>query len=167
MKTLYESLLSDFDTLDRNNVHDILVKSLFSKDLQQRRKGFDNLLSMVESYRPKEHKTTAKMKSSDSYFVEFSRPIKIENGEPTNEVLDYISFIQVCKQTGSEYRTTIILASDDMYATHSNFVHIFEVSWIYTQPNFNPKALNTKLYEVPEELNELFRQIQMEAYNHR
>lgn len=40
MKTLYESILDtekDYDS-------DILIKSLFSTDLQQRRRGFDNLL---------------------------------------------------------------------------------------------------------------------------
>lgn len=164
MKSLYESLLSDFDTLDRDNVRNILVESLFSKDLQQRRKGFDNLLSTVESYHPKEHKTTAKMKNSDSYFVEFSRPIKVENGELTNEILDYISYIQVCKRIGLNYRTTCIQASDDRWGDKIN---VYETNWNYTQPNFNPKASNTKLYEVPEELNDLFKQIQMEAYNHR
>lgn len=164
---IYESILDDIDVQMNRGANDVIIDMIFSKDLNKRRKGFEQLLSLVESYRPKEHKTTSKMKSSDSYFVEFSRPIKIEDGELTNQILDYISYMQVCKQIGSEYRTVIIDAADDRYATHNNFVHIFELSWRGTQPNFNPKALNTKLYEVPEELNELFRQIQMDAYNHR
>ena len=160
MKTLYESIL---DT-EKDYDNDILIKSLFSKDLQQRRRGFDNLLLMVESHHPKEHKNTAKMKSSDSYFVEFTHPIKIENGEPTNQILDWISYIQICKRMGLDYVTVCINASDGRFGDD---VVVYEAKWNYTQPNFNPKAENTKLYEVPEELNDLFRQIQAEAYNHR
>jgi hypothetical protein len=159
MKTLYESILDtekDYDS-------DILIKSLFSKDLQQRRRGFDNLLLKVESYHPKEHKNTAKMKNSDSYFIEFVQPIKIENGDAT-EILDYISYIQVCKRIGLSYRTVCIDASDGRF---SGKIDVYENNWSYTQPNFTPKAKNTKLYEVPEELNGLFRQIQAEAYKHR
>lgn len=160
MKTLYESILDtekDYDS-------DILIKSLFSTDLQQRRRGFDNLLLKVESYHPKQHKNTAKMKSSDSYFVEFYRPIKIENGKPTNQILDYISYIQVCKRTGLSYRTVCIDASDGRFGGK---IDVHEANWNYTQPNFSPKSGNSKLYEVPEELNNLFRQIQSESYKHR
>lgn len=160
MKTLYESIL---DT-DKDYDNDILIKSLFSTDLQQRRRGFDNLLLMVESHHPKEHKTTAKMKSSDSYFVEFYRPIKIEDGEPTNQISDFISYIQVCKRKGLSYKTTCIDASEGRFGGK---IYVHEANWNYTQPNFNPKAGNTKLYEVPEELNGLFRQIQAESYKYR
>jgi hypothetical protein len=159
MKTLYESILDtekDYDS-------DILIKSLFSKDLQQRRRGFDNLLLMVESHRSKQHKNTAKMKNSDNYFIEFVQPIKIENGDAT-EILDWISYIQICKRIGLSYRTVCIGASDDKFGGK---IDVYENNWSYTQPNFTPKAKNTKLYEVPEELNNLFRQIQSEAYKHR
>ena len=159
MKTLYESIL---DT-DKDYDNDILIKSLFSKDLQQRRRGFDNLLLMVESHHPKEHKTTAKMKSSDSYFVEFTFPLKIEDGL-VRGIYDYIGYVQVCKRTGSSYKTLCIDASDGRFGGKIN---VYETNWNYTQPNFSPKAENTKLYEVPEELNDLFRQIQAESYNHR
>lgn len=160
MKTLYESIL---DT-EKDYDNDILIKSLFSTDLQQRRRGFDNLLLMVESHRSKQHKNTAKMKNSDSYFVEFTRPIKVENGELTNQILDYISYIQVCKRIGSSYRTVCIQASDDRWGDKIN---VYETNWNYTQPNFSPKSGNSKLYEVSEELNGLFRQIQSESYKHR
>ena len=78
-----------------------------------------------------------------------------------------MSYIQVCKRIDMEYLTTTIDAADDRYATHNNFVHIFELSWHYTHQNFSSNAKNVKLYEVPEELNDLFRQIQVEAYKHR
>lgn len=159
MRTLYESIL---DT-DKNYDNDILIKSLFSKDLQQRRRGFDNLLLMVESHHPKEHKTTAKMKSSDSYFVEFTSPLKIEDGL-VRGICDYIGYIQVCKRTGLSYKTLCIDASDGRFGGK---IYVYETNWNYIQPNFSPKSENTKLYEVPEELNDLFRQIQAESYNHK
>ena len=86
MKTLYntiqESLLSDIDTTLARGEHDIILSRLFNNNLQQRRDAFNDLLLMVESYHPKQHKTTVKMKNSDSYFVEFTYPIGIdENGE--------------------------------------------------------------------------------------
>lgn len=164
MKTLKESLLDDIDTTMNSGTNGIIVDMLFDKDLNKRRQGFEQLLSKVESYRPKEHKTTAKMKSSDSYFVEFTRPIKVEDGELTNEILDWISYIQICKRMGLDYITVCINASDDRFGDQ---IVVFETKWHYAQANFNPKAGNTKLYEVPEELNDLFRQIQAESYKCR
>jgi hypothetical protein len=65
---------------------------------------------------------------------------------------------------GSYYRTVCINASEDRWGDK---ISTYELSWRHTQPNFNPKASNTKLYEVPEELNGLFEQIQKEASNHK
>lgn len=162
MKTLYESILD----IDKDYDNDVLISMLFSKDIQQRRKAFESLLSMIESYHPKQHKTTAKMKNSDSYFVEFTRPMKIENHEAT-EILDYITYIQVCKRKGLSYTTVCINAGDDKWNREGSKINVYETNWNYTQPNFNPKSFNVKLYEVPEELNELFKQIQMESYKHK
>lgn len=159
MKTLYESIL---DT-DKDYDNDILIKSLFSTDLQQRRRAFDNLLLTVESHNLKQHKNTAKMKNSDSYFVEFTFPLKVEDGL-VKDISDYIGYIQVCKRIGLSYRTVCIDASDGRFGGK---IDVHEANWNYTQPNFSPKSKNTKLYEVPEELNGLFRQIQSEAYKHR
>lgn len=159
MKTLYESIL---DT-DKNYDNDILINLLFSKDIQQRRKAFESLLSIIKSYYPKHLSYTRWMKNSDSYFVEFTYPIKVENGEAT-EILDWISYIQICKRIGSSYRTVCINASEDRWGDK---ITVHELSWRHTQPNFNPQATNSELYEVPEELNELFKQIQMEAPKHK
>jgi hypothetical protein len=177
MKTLYntiqesllsnneieESLLSDIDTTLARGDYDIILSRLFNDNLQQRREAFDDLRLLVESYRPKQHKTTTKMKNSDSYFVEFTYPIGIENGGLT-DILDWISYIQICKRIGLDYRTVCISASDGKFG---NKISIYELSWRHTQPNFNPKASNTKLYEVPEELNGLFKRIQMDAYKQK
>ena len=79
MKSLYESLLSDIDTTLARGEHDVILSRLFSTNLQQRREALDDLRLMVESYHPKRYFTTAKMKNSDSYFIEFTRPINIED----------------------------------------------------------------------------------------
>lgn len=160
---IYESILDDIDAQMNKGANDVIIDMLFSKDIYKRRQGFDQLRLLVESYHPKRHTTTAKIKNSDSYFVEFTRPLKIENGL-ARDICDWISYIQICKRTGLDYRTACIGASDDRFGDKIN---VFEMNWNYTRANLNPKASNTKLYEVPEELNELFRQIQMEAYNHR
>lgn len=163
MKSLKESLLDDIETTMNTGVNAVIIDTLFDKDINKRRKGFEQLLSIVESSHPKEHKTTAKMKNSDSYFVEFTWPLSIQNGEAT-QILDYISYMQICKRKGLSYRTTYINASENRFGDK---IDCIEEDWRSTQPNFNPKASNTKLYEVPEGLNDLFKQIQMEAYNHR
>jgi hypothetical protein len=160
---IYESILGDIETAMSNGVNDVIIDMIFDKDLNKRRQCFEQLLSSVESYHPKEHKTTSKMKNSDSYFVEFVWPIGSQNGEST-EILDWISYIQICKRTGLSYRTVCIGALDIKFG---NKIDIYEMNWNNTQPNFTPKAKNTKLYEVPEELNDLFKRIQMEAYKHR
>lgn len=162
MKSLKESLLSDIDTTLARGAYDVIISRIFSNDLQQRRKAFDELCSMVESYHPKRYKTTGKMKNSDSYFIQFTRPYKIENGMAT-DICDWISYVQICKRTGLDYRTVYINASENRWGDK---IDIYELSWRHTQPNFNPRASNTKLYEVPEELNYLFERIQMEAYKH-
>ena len=162
MKTLYESILD----IDKNHDNDVLINLLFSNDIQQRRVAFDNLHSIVKSHHPKPIKTTSKMKNSDSYFVEFTYPFKVENGEAT-EILDWISYIQICKRIGSFYiiyRTVCINASEDSWGDK---ISVHELNWGRTQPNFNPGGSNTELYEVPEELNELFEQIQTEASKHK
>lgn len=161
MKTLYESLLD----IDKNHDNDILINLLFSKDIQQRRDAFSTLLKMIESYRPKQQMTTAKMKSSDSYFIQFSKSYEIKDGDATATLMPYFSYIYICKQTGPYgYRTTFINASDEQFGRNiSDYVE----RWQYTRSNFNPQSKASVLYEVPEELNELFKQIQMEASKHK
>ena len=108
---LVESILDDIDVQMNKGQHDILIDLLFNKDIYKRRKGFETLLSLVESHRPKRHTTTAKIKNSDSYFVQFTRPLKIENGL-ARDICDWISYIQICKRTGLDYRTACINASE-------------------------------------------------------
>ena len=157
-----ESLLDDEDEIFDKGKYSGLVNRIFSKNLDERRKAFGDLESLIKSHNPKQHKNTAKMKSSYSYFIEFTRPIKVENGEATTEILDWISDVMICKQNELLYRSIVIGAYNDSWG---NKISAYELSWRHAQSNFNPKASNTKLYEVPEELNDLFKQIQMEAYN--
>lgn len=156
-----ESLLGDMEKAMSTGENDILIELIFDKDLNKRRQGFEQLLTMIESRRPKRLMATAKMKNSESYFIEFTQQIENEDVEGEG---NYISYIQICKQTGLSYRTVCIGA---MTRRGGNLVNVYEMKWNNTQPNFNPKWPGTKLYEVPEELNDLFYRIQMEAYNHR
>lgn len=154
-----ESLLGDMEKAINNSESNVLIDVIFDKDLNKRRQGFEQLLRIVESRNAKRHMTTSKMKNSESYFIEFTQQVENEEGDGT-----YISYIQICKRTGLDYRTVCIGA---MRTRGGNLVNVYEMKWNNTQPNFNPKLPNTKLYEVPEELNDLFYRIQMEAYNHR
>ena len=158
---VHESLLD----VDKNHDNDILINLLFSKDIQQRRDAFGVLLKMIESYRLKQHMTTAKMKNSDSYFIQFSKSYEIKDGNVTATLMPYFSYIYICKRTGQYgYRTTFINASD---AQSGRNINDYIESWQYTRSNFNPRSNGSILYEVPEELNELFKQIQKEASNHK
>lgn len=159
-----ESLLDSEDEIFDKGKYSGLVNRIFSKNLNERRKAFSDLESLIESHNPKQHKNTAKMKNSYSYFIEFGRPIKVEDGEATNEVLDWISDITICKQNESLYKIITIGAYN---YTWGGKISACEVSWRHAQPNFNPKASNTKLYEVPEELNDLFEMIQAKAHNYK
>lgn len=158
-----ESLLDSEDEIFDKGKYSGLINRIFSKNLDERRLAFSNLESLVKSYYPKHLSYTRWMKSSDSYFVQFTRPIKIEKGEAA-EILDWISYIQMCKRIESSYITVCINASEERWGDK---ITVHELSWRHTQPNFNPQATNTELYEVPEELNDLFKMIQVEAYNHK
>jgi hypothetical protein len=158
-----ESLLSDIDTTLARGEHDVILSRLFSTNLQQRRETLDDLRLMVESYHPKRHLTTAKMKNSDSYFIEFTRPINIEDSL-SRDICDWISCITICKRTGLSYNVVCIHASKDRFGDK---IYAYKFDWRIVRPYFNPKASNSRLYEVPEELNGLFERIQTEAYKHR
>ena len=161
MKTLYESILD----VDKDYDNDLLISMLFNKDIQLRREAFSTLLKMIESHRPKQHMSTAKMKNSDSFFIQFSKSYEIKDKEATATLMPYFSYIYICKQTGPYgYRTTFINASDEHFGRN---IDDYVERWQYTRSNFTPQSKACVLYEVPEELNELFKQIQIEASNHK
>lgn len=160
-----ESLLDDEDEIFNKGKYSGLISRIFSKSIDERRLAFGDLESLIESHNPKQHTTTAKMKSSDNYFIQFSRMFKIENGESTGELMHYISYITICKQTEPQsYRITLIDASDEKLGRGiSDYVE----RWQYVRSDFNPRSNGCALYEVPEELNDLFKIIQVEAHNHK
>lgn len=161
-----ESLLDDEDEIFDKGKYSGLISRIFSKSIDERRLAFSDLESLIESYNPKQHKSTAKMKSSDSYFIEFTRPVKIENHEAT-EILDWISYIQICKRKGLSYTTVCFNAGDSVWNKEGSKINVYEANWNYTRANFAPHSKNTKLYEVPEELNDLFKTIQAEARKYK
>ena len=162
---IYESILDDIETTMNNGTNDIIIDMIFDKDINKRQQGFEQLQLLIKSYHPKQHKTTAKMKSSDSYFIQFSRSFKIENGEVTGELMPNISYIDICKRVNSHnHRATFINASDNRFNLNiSDYIE----KWQYIRHNFNPQSKGSILYEVPEELNGLFEQIQIEAEKRR
>lgn len=169
MKTLYntiqESLLSDIDTTLARGAYDIMLNNLFSDNIQQRRGAFEDLLSLITSYNTKQQKTTAKMKNSDSYFVQFSKSYKVKDGEVSDELMHYISYIDICKRSGPYgYKITHINASDEQFGRNIND---WIERWQYARSVFKPQFKGCVLYEVPEELNELFERIQREAFKHK
>lgn len=174
MKSLYntiqEGLLSDIDATLERGEHEVILSNIFSTNIQQRRDALENLLNLITSYGAKQQKTTAKMKKSDSYFIQFcqgSESLKIKNGDATDErrLTHYISCIYVCKRSGQYgYRTSFVNASDEHYGCNIND---WIERWQYIRGSFKPQIEGYMLYEVPEELNELFKRIQLEAQNHR
>lgn len=158
---VHESLLD----VDKDYDDDLLISMLFNKDIQLRRDAFSTLLKMIESHRPKQHLTTAKMKNSDSYFIQFSKSYEIKDGDATATLMPYFSYIYICKKVGPYgYSTTFVNASDEQYGR--NILDYVE-RWQYTRSNFNPQSKGNILYEVPEELNILFARIQSEAHKHK
>ena len=74
---IYESILDDIETTMTNGTNDVIIDMIFDKDLNKRRKGFEQLLSLVESYRPKQHKTISKLKSSIVTLLSFIGQLKL------------------------------------------------------------------------------------------
>lgn len=160
-----ESLLDDEGVIFDKGKYSGLISRIFSKNSEKRSSAFDDLKLLIESYNAKQHKTTNKMKNSDSYFIQFSKPFKIENGEVTGELMPHISYIDICKRVDSySHRTIFINASDSRFGLNiSDYVD----RWQYIRQNFTPQSNGCTLYEVPEELNELFGAIQVEAQNYQ
>ena len=79
--------------------------------------------------------------------------------------MPYFSYIYICKKVGPYgYSATFVNASDEQFGR--NILDYVE-RWQYTRSNFTPQSKGKILYEVPEELNELFERIQTEAHKHR
>lgn len=159
-----ESLLDSEDEIFDKGKYSGLISRIFSKNLDERRLAFEDLKSLIESYNPKQHKTTTKMKDSNSYFIQFLKAFKIKNGEVTNELMPYISYIDICKRTGPyDYKTTFINASSVLRSD----INDHDGKWQDIRSDYNPRSNGCILYEVPEELNDLFGAIQAEAHNRK
>ena len=164
MKTLYESLLSDIresvltdmeTTLERgtHEAKDLFEKNfikqnLFADSWEGRKKTINLLKEIVLRYNPTRVKTTAKIKNSNSIFVEFyDTTVGAEQAPATG--------VTYGRRIGSNWWVYDISACDGdrYYFRPSRYID----SWNRIQPNLDPKSRET--YFVPEEIIGLFNEL--------
>ena len=160
MKSLKESLLSDIDVQLNKGQNDIIIDWLFDKDDLTRQNGIESLYKIVIGTNPKQITSTNKLKLSDKYFIHFS-DVRIGSHNDT-----VVNNINILKRNNDKYTVLSIIGIGrasywkPIAAYTENFEH-----WNRIRSIVMPK--DAELYEVPEELNDLFERIQMEAYKHR
>ena len=151
---IYESILDDIDDQMNRGESDILLSFIFANNQKDRLKGFELLHNTVKTSKSKKINSTSKMKSSESYFVQFGRSIKVENGESTNKVIGPVHRLKILKNTGSEYKQVDINADANNQFGLTLFAFNLPLSqWRYIKNEFLPKAYD--VYEISEDMEGL------------
>lgn len=164
MKTLYEGILGDIkegllsdmettiekgtqeakDLFERN----FIKQNLFTDSWENRKKAINLLKEMVLRYNPTHVKTTAKIKNSNSIFVEFYDTTTGADKTP-------VTGVTYGRRIGSNWWVYDIPACDGSryYFRPTRYID----SWNRIQPNLDPKIHET--YFVPDELITLFNEL--------
>jgi hypothetical protein len=159
MKTLKESLLDDIDVQMNKGQNDILIEWLFDTDDLTRQNGVETLYKIVIETNPKPITSINKLKMSDKYFIHFS-DVRIGSHDDKR-----INNINILKRNDDKYTVLSVIG----IGRASYWKPI--VAYTETLGNLNRirsivMLKDAELYEVPEKLNDLFKQIEMEANKH-
>lgn len=162
MKSLKESILDDIEITMNKGQHDVIIDMLFDKDDATRQNGIDILYKTVIDTNPKRIASTNKIKTSDKYFIHFS---DIRIGQHDDKKINNIILLKHNVDDNCIVLSIIGIGRASFYRPIVAYKEDIK-NWNRTLRS-TLKSKDGELYEVPEELNDLFRQIQMEAYNHR
>ena len=157
---IYESILDDIDAQMNNGESDIILSYIFSNKINDRQKGFELLQNKIKSSKSKKINSTSKMKSSESYFVQFGRSIKIENGEATNEIVGPVQNLRCLKKNNLDYHFVSVCAYESNFGGLA--IHSYQMSnWRYIKDEFQPKAYD--VYEISKDMEGLIDTIMKTA----
>lgn len=157
---IYESILDDIDVQMKRGESDIILSYIFSNKINDRQKGFELLHNKIKTSKSKKINSTSKMKSSESYFVQFGRSIKVENGESTNEVVGPIQNLRCLKKNDLDYHFVSVCAYESSFEALG--IHSYQMSnWRYIKDEFQPKAYD--VYEISEDMEGLIDTIMKTA----
>ena len=140
MKSLYESIMdvdNNIDNFDQNP--SILFHGLFQSHKECISTTIDNFKLSLDNANAKIHKTTNRIKNSDNFFIQIT--------PNPGYTFDFMLF----KRYGSNWYIFIIDMNDP------KIYSLIVDSWQSLQPNLSPK--NAYLYEVPEQMNNLCKDI--------
>ena len=124
----------DTSKLDIDDV-DTVIDYLTSDDTARRQIAIDAIREEVISYGCERMTTTNKIKSSGSYFIQFSK-IYLRSENPD-------SLMVLRKYKYDDYYTIVINADDNVY--NKRIVTYLE-PWKRTQPNLSPKT--AEIYKI-------------------
>ena len=125
----------DTPELDIDDV-DTVIDYLTSDDTARRQIAIDAIREEVINYGCERMTTTNKIKSSGSYFIQFSK-IYLRSENPD-------SLMVLRKYKYDDYYTIVINADDNVY--NKRIVTYLE-PWKRTQPNLSPKT--AEIYQIP------------------
>lgn len=113
-----------------------VINFLSGDDIERRQIAIDAIREEVIDYGCPKVERTNEIKSSKSYFIQFSK-IKIDSETPDSLFILY--------QLGyDDYYSIIINADDSIY---NKKIKIYRESWNRTQPNLAPKT--AEIYKIP------------------
>ena len=125
----------DTSELDIDDV-DTVIDFLTSDDTARRQIAIDAIREEVINYGCQRIMTTNKIKSSGSYFIQFSK-IYLRSEKPD-------SLMVLRKYNYDDYYTIIINADDNVY---NKIIATYLEPWKRTQPNLSPKT--AEIYQIP------------------
>ena len=142
MKNLKDIILeklkvTKYDTpeLDIDDV-DTVIDYLTSDDTARRQIAIDAIREEVINYGCRRMTVTNKIKSSGSYFIQFSK-IYLRSEKPDSLML-------LRKYNYDDYYTIIINADDNVY---NKIIVTYLEPWKITEPNLSPKTAD--IYQIP------------------
>ena len=125
----------DTPELDIDDV-DTVIDFLTSDDTARRQIAIDAIREEVINYGCKRMTVTNKIKTSESYFIQFSK-IYLRSEKPDSLML-------LRKYKYDDYYTIIINADDNVY---NKIIVTYLEPWKRTQPNLSPKT--AEIYQIP------------------
>ena len=125
----------DTPELDIDDV-DTVIEFLTGDDVERRQLAIDAIREEVINYGCERMTTTNKIKSSGSYFIQFSK-IYLRSENPDSLML-------LRKYKYDDYYTIIINADDNVY---NKIIVTYLEPWKRTQPNLSPKT--AEIYQIP------------------
>jgi hypothetical protein len=158
MKSLKESILDDIEITMNKGQHDVIIDMLFDKDDLTRQNGIDILYKTVIDTNPKRIASANKIKTSDKYFIHFS---DIRIGQHDDKKINNIILLKHNVDDNCIVLSIIGIGRASFYRPIVAYKEDIK-NWNRTLRS-TLKSKDGELYEVPEELNSLFEQMEKET----